>query len=149
MMRFQYLLVISLLLVGLAACGGDEPATTGTETAFADVCNESNEGERVAVTGYLRLPDSFTGDVSAVLRLFETDNFAGTPIGATAKLGTEPNQMEQVPASYTDDDLKVHLSNGQVAAYGTKVKVSGRMYYPLVDQDFVCGLENLLIEPAN
>jgi hypothetical protein len=149
MIRFQYLVVISLLLVGLAACGGKEPATAGVDTAFANACDESNEGERVAVTGYLRLPDSFSGDVSAVLRLFETDSFEGTPIGATAKLGTEPNQMESVPASYTDNDLKVHLSDGQVVGYDTKVKVSGKMYYPLVDQDFVCGLENLLIEPAN
>jgi hypothetical protein len=149
MIRFQYLVVISLLILGLAACGGDEPATAGTETAFADVCNESNEGERVAVEGYLRLPDSFTGDFSVVLRLFETDSFEGTPIGVTARLGTEANQVENVPESYSDTDLKVHLSNGQVVGYGTKVKVSGKMYYPTVDQDFVCGLENLLIEPAN
>jgi hypothetical protein len=149
MIRFQYLFVVSLFILGLAACGGDEPATAGVETAFADVCNESNEGERVAVEGYLRLPDSFSGDFSVVLRLFETDSFEGTPIGATVRLGTEANQMENMPDSYTDDDLRVHLADGQVVGYGTKVKVSGRVYYPTVDQDFVCGLENLLIEPAN
>jgi hypothetical protein len=149
MNRFQFLVVVSLLIFGLSACGRDEPATTGVDTAFAAACDESNEGERVAVTGYLRLPDSFTGDFSAVLRLFETDTFEGTPIGATVRLGTEANQMENVPASYSDTDLKVHLADGQVVGYGTKVKVSGKMYYPTVDQDFVCGLENLLIEPAN
>lgn len=149
MIRFQYLVVVSLLIVGLAACGGDESATVGVETAFADICNESNEGERLAVSGYLRLPDSFTGDFSVVLRLYETDSFEGTPIGVTARLGTEANQVENVPDSYSDNDLKVHLANGQVVGYGTKVKVSGKMYYPVVEQDFVCGLENLLIEPAN
>lgn len=148
-MRFQCLIVISLLLVGLVACGGDEPVAAGVETAFADVCNESNEGERVAVSGYLRLPDSFTGDFSAVLRLYKTDGFQDTPIGVTARLGTEANQMENVPESYSDNDLKVHLADGQVVGYGTKVKVSGKMYYPVVKQDFVCGLENLLIELAN
>jgi hypothetical protein len=43
----------------------------------------------------------------------------------------------------------VHLADGQIATYGTKVRVSGKMYYPSVEQDFVCGLENLLIEPAD
>jgi hypothetical protein len=57
--------------------------------------------------------------------------------------------VENVPASYADDDLRVHLADGQIATYGTKVRVSGKMYYPSVEQDFVCGLENLLIEPAD
>ena len=148
-MRFRLLLVCFWLVLAVVACGGNEAPTRGTDTPFASVCDESNKGERVAVTGYLRLPDSFTGDLSVVLRLFETDSFSGTPIGATVRLGTEANQIENVPDSYTNNDLKVHLANGQVAGYGTPVRVSGKVYYPVVDQDFVCGLENLLIEPAN
>jgi hypothetical protein len=147
----MYLRISLLLILGtlfLVACGS-EPPTAGTATDFASVCNEANEGNRVAVEGYLRLPDSFTGDESVVLRLYETDSFGGTPIGATARLGTEANQIEQVPTSYTDEDLKVHLADGQLTTYGTKVKVSGKVYFPLVDQDFDCGLENLLIEPAS
>jgi hypothetical protein len=42
----------------------------------------------------------------------------------------------------------VHTSDGQVAGYGTRVRVSGKVYYPLVGQDFKCALENPLIESA-
>jgi len=55
---------------------------------------------------------------------------------------------ELAPKEFTDKDLKVHTSDGQVAGYGTKVKVSGKVYYPLAGQDFKCGLENPLIESA-
>ncbi len=142
------LLILMVILLALAACGSEPPAAA-TEVDFATVCDEANKGNRVAVQGYLRLPDSFTGEESVVLRLYEGNDFRGTPIGATAKLGSEANQAEQVPASYSDNDLKVHLADGQVTTYGTRVKVSGKVYYPLVDQDFVCGLENLYIEAAN
>ncbi|MCL4266377.1 MAG: hypothetical protein KJ069_24445 [Anaerolineae bacterium] len=147
-MVLRLTVVFLVILLALVACGS-EPPTAATEVDFATVCDEANEGNRVAVQGYLRLPDSFTGEESVVLRLFAGNDFSGTPIGATAKLGNEANQAEQVPTSYTDNDLKVHLADGQVTTYGTRVKVSGKVYYPLVDQDFVCGLENLYIEAGN
>ena len=51
-----------------------------------------------------------------------------------------------MPKEYTDKDLKVHLANGQVAGFGTKVKVSGDVYFPLVGQTFLCALSNPLVE---
>ena len=54
----------------------------------------------------------------------------------------------QVSREFTDKDLKVHTSDGQVIGYNTGVKVSGKVYYPLVGQDFKCALENPLIESA-
>ncbi len=41
------------------------------------------------------------------------------------------------------------MANGQTAGFGTKVKVSGDLYYPTVGQDFKCALSNPLVEPAN
>jgi len=140
-------LLFALSLLAIVACSQEAP-TTGAGQPFSSACDRSNDGERIAVNGYLRLPDSFTGDLSVVLRLFETDSFSGTPIGVQIRLGSEANQMENVPQSYSDNDLRVHLANGQVVGYGTEVKVSGKVYYPAVDQDFVCGLENVLVEPA-
>jgi hypothetical protein len=95
------------------------------------------------------LPDSFSGEQSVVLRLYETDAFDGTPLGVQIRFGSQANQIEPVPTSYSDDDLQVHLADGQVAGFGAKVKVSGKVYFPLVDQDFECGLENLLVELAS
>lgn len=144
----RILIALGLVAVALTGCS-QEPPAAGQPVDFAAACDKANDGKRVAVQGYLLFPDSFTGDESVVLRLYETDNFDGTPIGVTVKFGNEANQVELVADQYTDEDLKVHLTNGQVVGYETRVKVSGKMYYPLVDQDFDCGLENVLIEPGD
>lgn len=144
----------SIFCIGLlgffAACGGgtSEPPTTGEMKDFASVCDKANEGKRVAVVGFPRFPEKFTGTSSVVLRLYGGADYTGAPIGVQTKIGNQANQAELAPKEYTDKDLKVHTSDGQVAGYGTRVKVSGKVYYPLVGQDFKCGLENPLIESA-
>jgi hypothetical protein len=138
---------IGLLIFG-AACGSShtEPPTAGETRDFASVCDKANEGKRVAVVGFLRFPEKFTGTSSVVLRLYGAADYAGAPVGVQTSIGNQANQVELAPKSFTDKDLKVHTSDGQMAGYGTKVKVSGKVYYPLVGQDFKCGLENPLIE---
>lgn len=138
------------LLSFCAACGSSssEPPTAGEMKDFASVCDKANEGKRVAVVGFLRFPEKFTGTSSVVLRLYASGDYAGAPIGVQTHIGSQANLVELAPKEYTDKDLKVHTSDGQVAGYGTRVKVSGKVYYPLVGQDFKCGLENPLIESA-
>lgn len=76
-----------------------------------------NNGKRIAAGGHLRFPDSFTGDQSIVLRMYQASDSSGAPIGLETELSTQ-------------------------------VKVSGKVYYPVVSQDFDCGPENLLVEVA-
>src|SRR5579862_548533 len=45
--------------VTLLACSA-APATVGQPTAFASVCDKANDGHRVQVAGYMRLPDQIT-----------------------------------------------------------------------------------------
>lgn len=139
--------IFSLLILALAGCGDSGPPTVGESVAFADVCS-SESGERVAIEGYLRLPDEITGDQSAVLRMYETDTFDGPPVGVQIRFGSGANQIDMVPSTYTDDDLQVHVANDQIVGYGSRVKVSGSVYFPMVAQDFACGLENPLVELA-
>jgi hypothetical protein len=138
------------LLIFCAACGGSssEAPTTGEPKDFASLCDKANEGKRVAVIGWLRFPEKFTGTRSVVLRLYGFGDYAGTPVGVQTMIGNQANQVELAPKEFTDKDLKVHKSDGQVAGYGTRVKVSGKVYYPLAGQDFKCGLENPLFESA-
>jgi hypothetical protein len=144
----QILIVLSLLtLFALTACSEEAP-TAGELKDFTAACDKANDGKRVAVVGYLRFPDSFTESQSVVLRMYETDSFSGTPIGVQTTFGTEPNRVEPVKDQFADTDLKVHLSDGTVAGFGTKVKASGKVYFPIVDQEFDCGLENPLIETS-
>jgi len=138
------------LLLFFAACGGGapEPPAAGETKDFASVCDKTNEGKRFGVVGFLRFPEKFTGTSSVVLRLYAGSDYSGAPIGVQTKIGNQANQAELAPKEFTDKDLKVHTSDGQLAGYGTRVKVSGKVYYPLVGQDFKCALENPLIESS-
>lgn len=146
-MSIRFGIAFCLVMFVLAGCS-ETPPTVGEAVAFAEVC-EQDSGKRVSLEGFLQLPDSFTGDQSVVLRMFETDAFDGAPVGVQMRFGNQPNQLEQVPTSYTDNDLQVHLNDGQIVGYGVRVKVSGSVYFPMVDQDFDCGLENPLVELAS
>jgi hypothetical protein len=151
MAMYKRFFAVALLALASGACGGGaapEPPTAGEVKEFASVCDKANEGKRVAVVGYPRFPEKFTGTQSVVLRLYGGADYAGTPIGVQTPIGQQANQAELAPKQYTDKDLKVHTADGQVAGYGTKVKVSGKVYFPLVGQDFKCALENPLIESA-
>lgn len=151
MSRYTYLAVSLALTLAIVACGGAASASAPSPIEikdFAAACDKANDGKSIAVTGYLRFPDSFTGDQSVVLRLYEGNDYTGTPIGVQIDFGTKANQVQPVTDPYTDSDLKVNLADGQVAPYGTKVKVSGKVYYPLIDQDFTCALENPLVQLA-
>ena len=148
-MTLRRMFCIGLLLF-FAACGGGapEPPGAGETKDFTSVCDKANEGKRVAVVGFLRFPEKFTGTSSVVLRLYASSDYGGAPIGVQTKIGNQANQAELAPKEFTDKDLKVHTSDGQLAGYGTRVKVSGKVYYPLVGQDFKCALENPLIESS-
>jgi hypothetical protein len=135
---------VTIAVLTLAGCATPEPTPADVQP-FADVCNEANVDQRVGVRGYLRLPESNTGDFSIMLRLYETPDFSGDPIGVSVRIGTEPNMAEGLPTTYTDDDLAVRLADGTVTTLGTPITASGRVYVPMVGQDFECGLENVYL----
>jgi hypothetical protein len=140
--------VLCVALALLTACG-DQPPTVAEATPFAAVCTPDNDGRRVAVDGYLYFPASFSETQSVILRLHETDAFDSTPVGVLMPFGTGLNQVEEVPDQFADEDLQVHLTDGTVAGFRTKVSVSGKVYFPMTEQPFECALENPLVELAN
>ena len=146
-MRLRSLIALTFVLA-FAACGSiaKKPPTVGETKDFATVCDKGNDGKRVAVTGYLRFPEEVNRKIGLVLRLYKTTDYSGQPIGVSSEIGSQPNQVGFMPKEYSDKDLKVYLANGQTAGFGTKVKVSGDVYFPLVGQMFVCALSNPLVE---
>jgi len=143
--------------IALAACS-DPPPTPGEPRAFSTVCDKANDGQRVAVDGYLQLPDQLEVTTHSdgskeqaqriVVRMFETNQFSGAQIAVDLNVGSGPNTMQDIPGEYifTDSDLKVHLADGQTAAYGQRVNVSGKVYFPSSGGDFTCGLSNPLVQ---
>ncbi len=145
-MKLKSLIIVSLLVFVLSACS-NQPPTVGQSTDFASACDKANDGKRIALTGYLRFPESISGN-SVVLRMYQASDFSGDPVGVQIDFGSAANQLAPVTDQYKDSDLKVHLNNGQEAEYGSQVKVSGTVYFPAIGQDFACGLENPLVEAA-
>ena len=140
--------VLSVLFLGACESG---PPTRGIPVAFNSVCNKDNEGKRVMVEGYVNFPHNFKEDeVSIMLRMRPALGLEETPLGVSAKLGNEVNNIELPPTHFSDSDLKLHLAGGKVAGYADKLKVSGTMYYPssIAHVEFKCGLSNTLYEPA-
>jgi hypothetical protein len=143
-MASNKLALIFVVLV-LAACSYGPP-TAGELKDFDSVCDKANGGKRIAVIGYPRFPDKITGNQSGVLRPSKEPDFKGTPIGVQTSFGSSPNHMELPPSRYTGGF--VHLADGQTIGVRTKVKVSGKIYFPLIGQDFTCSLESPLFELA-
>jgi hypothetical protein len=135
------------LAVLLSGCSS-EPPTVGTATDFSAVCDRANDGKRVAVDGFLIFPSSFTESTSVMMLMHESDDFAGDPIGVQIPFGTSANQVEEVGDQFSDDDMQLHLADNSVVGFRTPVTVSGKVYFPVVDQEFACALENPLFEQA-
>src|SRR5215470_4226666 len=93
-------------LIFFAACGGGTSGqpTPGELKDFASVCDKANEGKRVAVVGFLRFPDKFTGTSSVVLRLYRAGDYAGEPVGVQTPIGNQANHAELAPKEFTDKD---------------------------------------------
>ncbi len=146
-MRAQLLLVVTVFVLCISACtaGTSYP---GLLQGFPSACDKSNEGQQIAVEGYLRLPDTLTDPRQVVLRLYPDMSFTAKPIGVNMKFGNGNDEAQKITSSFRDTDLKIRLADGKLAPFGTKVRVSGRMYYPLSPQDFNCALENPYVEAA-
>lgn len=145
MKPFRLLASLAVAALVLSGCAS-EPPTAGTPTDFAAVCDRANDGQRVSVEGYLIFPNSFTESTSVMMLMHESDSFDSTPIGVQTPFGTAANQIEAVTDQFTDDDMALHLGNGEVVGFREKVRVSGKVYFPVVEQEFPCALENPLFE---
>ncbi len=144
--------ILLLVLAGtglcLAACAR-EPAVPGTPQAFIAACDKPNEGQLIALEGYLRLPPALSSSKAVMLLLYPDPSFQGRPVGVMMRFGDGPNQAQPISTSYRDQDLKVHLADGSVVPFRTRVRVSGRLFFPPQPHDYDCVLQNPYVEPAN
>src|SRR5436853_4457679 len=86
----------------MGAC--DQTPTVGAPRTLADVCERANDGKRVALEGYLSLPDSFSENVtseSAPVVIRGGLPESGDVTFVWIPYGSGPNSMEKVPDTYS------------------------------------------------
>ena len=146
-MRASTLLVSLWMAACLAACAPTVYAR-GTPQPFDSACDGPNEGQQIAVDGYLRLPPSLDRADRVVLGLYRDRTYAGRPIGVMMRFGDGPNQAHKIASSYRDQDLRVHVVDGREVAFGTRLRVSGRVSFPARPADYDCLLMDPYVEEA-
>ncbi|MFC2029004.1 hypothetical protein ACFLTX_03650, partial [Chloroflexota bacterium] len=116
----------------IAASWTKTPTATTTPTptpVYVDLENVcSFIKSRVSVHGILSL-SAWTSCIGSAC-FITLDSPADSDFGGIfiyVHVGSEPNQMEPLPSSYTMDDLRVHTNNGRMAVAGDEVIVSGKV----------------------
>lgn len=129
-------LTIGALIAGilLGGCGG-EPALV----AFDEVCTDAHRGDRVIVSGYLRLPQSLTIGRTAVIDMHARRGELGEPIKVELEVGAGPDQLRDLPPSYSPTALRVGLhNNAREVTIIDRVNVTGTL-----DGDGECRLTDV------
>lgn len=100
----KYFIYSIVLLVLVSGCGSTPP-TVGKATEFTQACDQGNDGERVAVEGYLKLPDQIPVDDTLVMLLeirpSQDVEVIENKIGVWTHYGSEANQVAPVDSKST------------------------------------------------
>ncbi len=117
------LLVLVMALCGVGCGGGD---TVAKQVAVETACSLDG-GARVAVQGYLRLPERISQTDRAVIDLFTRRGGAGDRVSVELVLGIGPNQLERLEAGFTPTSLRVRGQHGAVATLNDQVAVVAKV----------------------
>ena len=146
-MRLSTLFATALTAFSIAACSGATPYP-GTPQAFESACDPSNQGQVIAVEGYLRLPHAIESPSSVILDLYRDRTFSEKPIGVDMRFGDGVDQVQRITTAYHDSDLKVRMADGTLAPFLTRVRISGRVTFPPASGGHDCTLESPYVELA-
>ncbi len=118
--------VVCALPLLLAGCGGSGDPTP---VAVAGACDGAHSGDRVTVTGYLRLPSSLTLGETAVIDLFAKRGGEGARVSVELKVGGAANELRDLPETYSPTSLRVGTADGEatiIDSVAVTAKVSNR-----------------------
>jgi hypothetical protein len=170
MKQYFHLPILSILFI-LAGCyTKSEPPTVGKKVSFDRTCDRSNDGKRIAVEGFLTLPETISSQdtISVLLEIRSVKDLNKTSrVGVWTIYGTAANQVapvktarrlpgstetakiqdwEKAKSSYTHADLKAIANDGKSIGYLDRVRVSGKVGFPSNVSVSPCVLNNPLIE---
>lgn len=121
--RCLFLLAVLLFLTGLTGC------TKPVPVAFNNVCRKENDNRYISVEGYLRtgvtvLCSSRGGTRACGLELADKPD-GSSAISVYVEEGTGKSQMQPLPKSYSNDDLKLRSKDGQTIGTQDRVRIIG------------------------
>ncbi len=134
----------ALTLVGAVAvgCGGEDPPR---ETVIAQACSPDNTGKRVIVEGFLRLPKKLELSDTAVIDLFSLLGGDGDRASVRVPIGDGPNQLRDLPPTYTPTSLRVGIdgsTEGEEVTIIDRVRLTAKVE----DVDGACVLTDPVVE---
>ncbi len=112
----------------LAGCAGSAPGPATPKT-FANYNEQANNGQRLSLEGYVRLPAATLVSDTMMLELHEQPDSDKPQISFSIPIGGGANQVEQPPKDYQASDLKVRDKTGALIAPDQKVRISGKLIY--------------------
>jgi hypothetical protein len=170
MKKYLYLPMLAILFP-LAGCDSKpEPPTVGQKVSFDRICDRSNDNKRIAVEGFLTLPEKVSSKdkISVLLEIRSVKDVSKLGrVGVWTPYGKAANQIAPIDtalrapnstakaklqdlskskSSYTHADLKVTTTDGKSIGYLDRVRVSGKVGFPSKVSISPCVLNNPLIE---
>lgn len=123
--QFQNLTVFLLLLLCVASCS--QPPEPGPDVSWDDLTKQENQQQRVAVTGFLKVPTSIMATDTMLLPLHQTEEDESPKVSCSVKIGSGPNMAETPPKNYKESDLVLLDKDGNRVAPNSKIKVTGKL----------------------
>lgn len=130
--HFKFLFV---LLVASATFCTQEKLEPGIPVSFDSIQSDEFEpvmekglevGKHVSIEGYLGLQDIMSLQSDTIMvNLFEDSEKKGQKISISFPVGSNENQMEGLPDTYKEDDLKVHTNLKEIVGTKDKVRIHG------------------------
>ncbi len=129
-MKIFVLAAVALSFVGCKS----EPPKPGEPVTFETLCTAKYDAtmekglevtKRVTLEGYLGAPRMLVCSSTCNLYLYPTPDRKGDGIAISLTLGDDPNQLEELPDEYTEQDFKLHTNDGKVVGIGAKIRVTG------------------------
>lgn len=99
---------------------------------------------RVSVEGYLDIPHRqvwLCNQYSCPAAPLRAPGGVNKALSISLPLGDEPARMKALPESFTERDLQVHATDGNVVGVGAKVRITGRKLGRVKEGD--CQLVNV------
>ncbi|HTL81195.1 MAG TPA: hypothetical protein VL651_05800 [Bacteroidia bacterium] len=97
---------------------------------YSQLADKANQDKNIVVEGYIALPStSYMSSSSAQVDFYERKGMFWSENSMTLNMpvGTGKNTMREMPSSYTKDDLKITLDNGNVVGVDAHVRITGHL----------------------